>query len=66
VPDNKPGYCNVHMEGANFVFLDGHAQYKKNAAIRSGDFGLSPADDQRDIKGNGHSGVCGKTYNTQF
>jgi prepilin-type processing-associated H-X9-DG protein len=54
------------MEGANFVFLDGHAQYKKNAAIRSGDFGLSPADDQRDIKGNGHSGVCGKTYNTQF
>jgi prepilin-type processing-associated H-X9-DG protein len=66
VPDNKPGYSNVHMEGANFVFLDGHARYKKNAAIRSGDFGLSPADDHRDVKGNGHSGVCGKTYNTQF
>jgi prepilin-type N-terminal cleavage/methylation domain-containing protein/prepilin-type processing-associated H-X9-DG protein len=63
VPDNKPGYSNVHMEGGNFVFLDGHARYKKNAALRSGDFGLSPGDDQRELKGTGHNGICGKLYN---
>jgi prepilin-type N-terminal cleavage/methylation domain-containing protein/prepilin-type processing-associated H-X9-DG protein len=66
VPDNKPGYSNVHMEGGNFVYVDGHVKYKKNSALRSGDFGLLPADDQRAEKGNGHSGACGKTYNTQF
>jgi prepilin-type N-terminal cleavage/methylation domain-containing protein/prepilin-type processing-associated H-X9-DG protein len=62
-PDNKPGYSNVHNEGANFVYVDGHAKYKKNAAIRSGDFGLSPGDDQREAKGSGHGGICGKVYN---
>jgi len=60
---NVPGYSNVHNEGANFVYVDGHAKYKKNKAIRSGDFGLSPATDPLDPKGSGHSGVCGKTYN---
>jgi prepilin-type N-terminal cleavage/methylation domain-containing protein/prepilin-type processing-associated H-X9-DG protein len=61
-PDKRPGYSNVHMEGGNFVYVDGHAKYKKNAAIRSGDFGLSPGDDGRDPKGDGHSGTCGKLY----
>jgi prepilin-type N-terminal cleavage/methylation domain-containing protein/prepilin-type processing-associated H-X9-DG protein len=63
VPDNRPGYSNVHMEGGNFVHVDGHAKYKKNQAIRSGDFGLSPGDDQREPKGTGHNGICGKLYN---
>jgi prepilin-type N-terminal cleavage/methylation domain-containing protein/prepilin-type processing-associated H-X9-DG protein len=63
IPNNQPGYSNVHMEGGNFVFVDGHARYKKNAAIRSGDFGLSPGDDQRELKGTGHNGICGRLYN---
>jgi prepilin-type N-terminal cleavage/methylation domain-containing protein/prepilin-type processing-associated H-X9-DG protein len=61
--DNSiPGYSNVHFGGANFVLADGHAKYKRNSAIRSGDFGLSPPTDGMDSKGNGHSGTCGKTY----
>ena len=63
VPNNQPGYSNVHMEGGNFVYVDGHAKYKKNAAIRSGDFGLDPPGDQREVKGTGHNGICGKAYN---
>jgi prepilin-type N-terminal cleavage/methylation domain-containing protein/prepilin-type processing-associated H-X9-DG protein len=63
IPQLVPGYSNVHFEGGNFVFVDGHVKYKKNAAIRSGDFGLDPPDDGRDPKGNGHSGTCGKLYN---
>jgi prepilin-type N-terminal cleavage/methylation domain-containing protein/prepilin-type processing-associated H-X9-DG protein len=62
---DKPGYANVHNNGANFVYVDGHAKYKRNAAIRSSDFGLSPSDAQ-DPKGLGHSGVCGKVYNKQL
>jgi prepilin-type processing-associated H-X9-DG protein len=63
VPDNKPGYSNVHMEGGIFVYVDGHARYKKNSALRSGDFGLDPPTDQREVKGTGHNGICGKQYN---
>jgi prepilin-type N-terminal cleavage/methylation domain-containing protein/prepilin-type processing-associated H-X9-DG protein len=63
---DTPGYANVHMQGANFVYVDGHAKYKRNQAIKSGDFGLLPADDVQEGKGLGHSGICGKTYNKQL
>ena len=33
---------NVHDEGGNLVFVDGHAEYKKYRRLRSGDFGLRP------------------------
>jgi len=66
VPDKRPGYSNVHMEGGNFIYVDGHAKYKKNIAIRSGDFGMTPEEDHRDAKGDGHSGICGKQYTTLF
>lgn len=33
---------NVHEEGGNLVFVDGHAEYKKYRKLRSGDFGLLP------------------------
>jgi prepilin-type N-terminal cleavage/methylation domain-containing protein/prepilin-type processing-associated H-X9-DG protein len=36
------GYSNLHMDGGNLVFADGHVKYKKYRAIRSGDFGLDP------------------------
>jgi prepilin-type N-terminal cleavage/methylation domain-containing protein/prepilin-type processing-associated H-X9-DG protein len=65
IPKNDPGYANVHMEGANFIYADGHAKYKKNSAIRSGDFGLFP-DEPKEAKGTGHSGICGKAYTVQL
>jgi prepilin-type N-terminal cleavage/methylation domain-containing protein/prepilin-type processing-associated H-X9-DG protein len=36
------GYSNLHMEGGNLVFADGHAKYRRYRALRSGDFGLVP------------------------
>ena len=65
VPDNRPGYSNVHMEGGNFVYVDGHAKYKKNNALKSGDFGLTPSE-QKEAKGTGHNGICGKQYTVQL
>jgi len=34
--------CNVHDEGGNLVFVDGHAEYKQYRKLRSSDFGLLP------------------------
>ena len=34
--------CNVHDEGGNLLFVDGHAEYRKYQKLRSGDFGLLP------------------------
>jgi len=64
--NGKPGYSFLHMEGANFVFADGHAKYKRIAALQSGDFGLNPPTDHVPATGTGHSGPCGKQYGTLF
>jgi prepilin-type N-terminal cleavage/methylation domain-containing protein/prepilin-type processing-associated H-X9-DG protein len=64
--NKKPGYSYLHMEGANFVFVDGHARYRRTMALKSGDFGLTPPDDTMLPTGDGHSGVCGKQYTGQF
>lgn len=40
----KPGtdwYSDIHAKGGNFVFTDGHAQYKKAKQLRARDFGLT-------------------------
>jgi prepilin-type N-terminal cleavage/methylation domain-containing protein/prepilin-type processing-associated H-X9-DG protein len=34
--------CNVHENGGNLIFTDGHAEYKKYRNLRSSDFGLLP------------------------
>lgn len=62
----KPGYSYHHMEGGNLIYMDGHAKYRKAAALRSGDFGLSPPNDRLETKGWHHSGVCGKQYVRQL
>jgi len=69
IADNgKPGYSFIHMDGGNFVYADGHARYKRFAALKSGDFGLNPPDDSTPTlpTGLGHSGVCGKQYSPLF
>jgi prepilin-type N-terminal cleavage/methylation domain-containing protein/prepilin-type processing-associated H-X9-DG protein len=38
----KEQYSNLHSEGGNLLFADGHAKYKNHKQIRSGDFGLLP------------------------
>jgi prepilin-type N-terminal cleavage/methylation domain-containing protein len=38
----RENLCNVHEEGGDLVFVDGHAEYKKYRRLRSGDFGLTP------------------------
>jgi prepilin-type processing-associated H-X9-DG protein len=65
-PDGKPGYSYHHMEGANFIYIDGHAKYRKTNALQSGEFGLTPSTDRHDASGSGHNGVCGKRYAKQL
>ncbi len=38
----RENLCNVHNEGGNLIFVDGHAEYKKYRQLRSSDFGLRP------------------------
>ena len=38
----RENLCNVHDEGGNLVFVDGHAEYKKYRKLQSGDFALLP------------------------
>jgi len=33
-------FSNVHSEGGNLVFVDGHAEYRRYRKLQSGDFGL--------------------------
>ncbi len=41
-PYYREHLCNVHEEGSNLIFVDGHAEYKKYRKLRSSDFGLLP------------------------
>jgi prepilin-type N-terminal cleavage/methylation domain-containing protein len=41
---NSEFYSNSHMDGGVLVHVDGHVKWKKGTSIRSGDFGLIPAD----------------------
>ena len=38
-------YTVIHQLGGMLPFLDGHAEFRKAAALRAGDFGLTPATD---------------------
>ncbi len=38
-------YTIIHTRGGNLLFPDGHSEYRKNRDLRSGHFGLLPADD---------------------
>lgn len=37
-------YTNLHMEGGNVLYCDGHAKHKKGKSMRSRDYGLTPDD----------------------
>lgn len=38
----KEDYSNIHFEGGNMVFMDGHAKWRKYVSLSSGEFGLTP------------------------
>ena len=42
-PTPREHYNNIHEDGGNLIFSDGHAEYKKNRATSSLDFGLVDA-----------------------
>ena len=50
----KELYSSTHFQGqgGNFIFCDGHAEYRRRMKLRSGDFGLSPADDNQTKQAN--------------
>ena len=42
--EKKEQFSNLHSNGGNLLFVDGHARYKSAKSIRSRDFGLVPDD----------------------
>lgn len=42
--NGREQYSNIHLEGGVLLFGDGHVKWRKNASMRSGDFGLTPPD----------------------
>ncbi len=50
----KELYSSTHFQGqgGNFLFCDGHAEFRQRLKLRSGDFGLNPADDTQTKQAN--------------
>jgi prepilin-type N-terminal cleavage/methylation domain-containing protein/prepilin-type processing-associated H-X9-DG protein len=48
----KELYSTTHFQGGNFVFCDGHAEFRQRTKLRSGDFGLNPANDSQSALSN--------------
>ena len=49
---SKELYSSTHFQGGNFVFCDGHAEFKQRTKLRSSDFGLTPANDSQSAQSN--------------
>jgi prepilin-type processing-associated H-X9-DG protein len=54
----KDQYSNLHSNGGNLVFADGHAKYKSMNSIRSSAFGLVPDE--------GHEANANNKYKAAF
>jgi prepilin-type N-terminal cleavage/methylation domain-containing protein/prepilin-type processing-associated H-X9-DG protein len=48
----KELYSTTHFQGGNFVFCDGHAEFRQRTKLRSGDFGLTPTNDTQNAQSN--------------
>ncbi len=48
----KELYASTHFQGGNFLFCDGHGEFRQRTKLRSGDFGLSPANDPQTAQSN--------------
>ena len=56
----KELYSSTHFQGGNLLFCDGHAEFRQRLKLRSGDFGLKPADDTQ------ITGWSGNSYQSAF
>jgi len=45
-------YSSIHFQGGNLLFCDGHVEFRKRSKLRSGDFGLTPANDPQTTQAN--------------
>ena len=45
-------YSSTHSQGGNFLFCDGHAEFRQRTKLRSGDFGLTPPNDTQSAQSN--------------
>jgi prepilin-type processing-associated H-X9-DG protein/prepilin-type N-terminal cleavage/methylation domain-containing protein len=52
-----PNYTNIHNEGGNVLFCDGHAKHRKGTSMRSREFGLTPDHDVTQPYTNWYSGA---------
>ena len=57
----RENLCNVHEEGGNLVFVDGHAEYRKYRRLRTSDFGLKPDELYQPTRGQ-----TDKVYQPEF
>ncbi len=48
----KELYSVVHFQGGNFIFADGHVEFRKGTKLRSGDFGLNPSNHTQTTQSN--------------
>jgi len=50
----KELYSSTHFQGqgGNLLFCDGHAEFRQRMKLRSGDFGLNPANDTQTKQAN--------------
>jgi prepilin-type N-terminal cleavage/methylation domain-containing protein/prepilin-type processing-associated H-X9-DG protein len=42
---SKELYSSTHFQGGNLLYCDGHVEFRQRLKLRSGDFGLTPAED---------------------
>jgi prepilin-type processing-associated H-X9-DG protein len=56
---NGEHYTIIHQGTGNLLFTDGHAESRRGASMRSGDFGLTPEND-------GWSVPSSTSYKCQF
>ena len=48
----KELYSSTHFQGGNLLFCDGHTEFRQRMKLRSGDFGLNPADATQNTQSN--------------
>ncbi len=48
----KELYSSTHFQGGNLLFCDGHAEFRQRLKLRSGDFGLNPANHSQSASSN--------------
>ena len=59
-------YSNLHESGGNLLFVDGHAEYRKNGALRARDFGLTSGPGAAGSPDDRSTTVHSQTYRCEF